>query len=170
MVEQPISGVSLWPPHNQPSLCTGCPLAGRGGGFVPGCGDLKATLVVVGERPGEHERRAGLPFVHKSGKVLDQSIGGRDDVFITNIRKCFVERETPEEKLRAVRHCARAYLTQEMAALHDAKSMLLVGGDATHTVLGLRGVQYLHGSVWTRPEAEQLWSDLVEPPQPFLAA
>lgn len=46
----------------------------------------------VGEAPGRHEDEAGLPFVGRAGKLLDDLLGGiglsRRDVFITSVLKC----------------------------------------------------------------------------------
>jgi DNA polymerase len=62
-------------------------------GYLPviGEGDLHATIMLVGEAPGEKEARTGRPFVGASGKFLDEllaSIGlKREEVYITNIVK-----------------------------------------------------------------------------------
>ena len=46
----------------------------------------------VGEAPGEHEDRQGLPFVGPAGELLTKIIGAmqlsRDDVYICNVLKC----------------------------------------------------------------------------------
>ena len=49
--------------------------------------------MVIGEGPGEEEDKQGLPFVGKSGQLLDKILGAagfsRDEnVFIANIVKC----------------------------------------------------------------------------------
>jgi DNA polymerase len=58
---------------------------------VIGEGDPEASLMFIGEAPGEWEARRGRPFVGASGKVLDEllsSIGlRRQDVYITNVVK-----------------------------------------------------------------------------------
>jgi uracil-DNA glycosylase len=52
-----------------------------------------AEIMFVGEGPGKNEDLKGLPFVGAAGKLLDQlleSIGlEREDVYITNIVKCW---------------------------------------------------------------------------------
>ena len=59
--------------------------------LVPGEGDPRAGIVVVGEAPGAAEDRSGRPFGGAAGKLLDLLLeaGGlqRGDVFITNVVK-----------------------------------------------------------------------------------
>jgi DNA polymerase len=61
-------------------------------GVVPGAGNPKARLVIVGEAPGEQEDRQGQPFVGRSGALLDQALERaglrREDLWITNAVKC----------------------------------------------------------------------------------
>lgn len=58
---------------------------------VIGEGNHSATLMFVGEAPGENEARTGRPFCGAAGRVLDEllaSIGvPRQEVYITNIVK-----------------------------------------------------------------------------------
>jgi uracil-DNA glycosylase family 4 len=59
---------------------------------VAGEGDPDASILVVGEAPGENEALSGRPFVGNSGKLLDSLLGfvgsGREKVFIANTVKC----------------------------------------------------------------------------------
>ena len=58
---------------------------------VVGEGDPEASLMFIGEAPGEWEARQGRPFVGASGKVLDELLSHiglrRQDVYITNVVK-----------------------------------------------------------------------------------
>jgi uracil-DNA glycosylase len=58
---------------------------------VIGEGSLQATIMFIGEAPGESEAKSGRPFVGASGRMLNElfeSIGiQRDDVYITNVVK-----------------------------------------------------------------------------------
>ena len=59
---------------------------------VPGEGDPRAALVLVGEAPGEQEDREGRPFVGRAGKLLDRILSEagleRAELWITNAVKC----------------------------------------------------------------------------------
>lgn len=73
-------------------VCTQCDLYKGRTHAVPGAGDPHARIMFIGEGPGYNEDKQGLPFVGRSGVVLDewlQTIGlTRDDVFITSVVKC----------------------------------------------------------------------------------
>ena len=72
--------------------CIDCPLSKTRTKAVPGDGPSTADIMMIGEGPGFHEDRQGLPFVGPAGKFLDQLITSsglkRKDVFITNVVKC----------------------------------------------------------------------------------
>jgi DNA polymerase len=73
--------------------CTRCPLAYAGRHtIVFGDGDPNARLMFVGEGPGAEEDAQGLPFVGKSGQLLNNMISAmgltRQQVYIANIVKC----------------------------------------------------------------------------------
>ncbi len=72
--------------------CLKCSLGGSRTNLVFGYGNPRADIVFVGEAPGFHEDKQGIPFVGAAGKLLTEllsSIGiSRDDVYITNILKC----------------------------------------------------------------------------------
>lgn len=72
--------------------CSLCELCRGRATPVPGAGNPEAEVLFIGEAPGMHEDRQGLPFVGNSGKFLNEmleSIGwSREDVFVTNVVKC----------------------------------------------------------------------------------
>ena len=76
------------------STCTRCPLAEGRTQVVFGMGDPDADLMFVGEGPGAEEDKQGLPFVGRSGKLLDRLIleemglTRRATVYIANVVKC----------------------------------------------------------------------------------
>ena len=78
--------------HDEIMSCTRCPLHATRTQAVPGSGNPNAQVIFVGEAPGYHEDRMGVPFVGQAGKLLDQLLEGiglaRDDVFIANVLKC----------------------------------------------------------------------------------
>jgi DNA polymerase len=72
--------------------CTRCPLHEGRSRAVPGEGNPKAEIMLIGEGPGYHEDKQARPFVGASGKFLEQLLNDigyqREDVFITNVVKC----------------------------------------------------------------------------------
>src|SRR3954470_10808420 len=72
--------------------CTRCRLAQGRTQVVFGAGNPRADLMFVGEAPGFHEDKQGVPFVGQAGKLLDGLLAGigitRDDVFVANVLKC----------------------------------------------------------------------------------
>ena len=76
----------------QVSGCTRCRLSQGRTQVVFGVGNPHADLMFVGEAPGFHEDKQGVPFVGQAGKLLDKLLGGigleRSEVYIANVLKC----------------------------------------------------------------------------------
>jgi uracil-DNA glycosylase family 4 len=74
------------------SGCTRCRLAQGRTQVVFGAGNPHADLLFVGEAPGFHEDKQGLPFVGQAGKLLEKLLAGiglaRSDVYIANVLMC----------------------------------------------------------------------------------
>lgn len=72
--------------------CTKCALAEGRTQVVFGTGSPTAELMFVGEAPGFHEDKQGVPFVGAAGKLLSKLLEGiglsRDEVYIANVLKC----------------------------------------------------------------------------------
>jgi uracil-DNA glycosylase family 4 len=72
--------------------CTKCRLSQGRTQVVFGAGNPHAELMFVGEAPGFHEDKQGLPFVGQAGKLLEKLLAGigmsRADVFIANVLMC----------------------------------------------------------------------------------
>jgi uracil-DNA glycosylase len=72
--------------------CTRCRLAQGRTQVVFGAGNPHADLMFVGEAPGFHEDKQGLPFVGQAGKLLEKLLAeigmSRQDVYIANVLKC----------------------------------------------------------------------------------
>lgn len=73
--------------------CRGCDLYRDATQAVFGDGAHDASLVLVGEQPGDVEDRQGEPFVGPAGRILDQALTEsgieRDEVWVTNAVKHF---------------------------------------------------------------------------------
>lgn len=72
--------------------CTKCRLAGGRTQVVWMDGNPESSLMFVGEAPGFHEDRQGLPFVGAAGQLLDTMLGSigfdRTGCTICNVIKC----------------------------------------------------------------------------------
>lgn len=72
--------------------CTVCRLAETRTNVVFGDGNPDADVMFVGEGPGQQEDEQGLPFVGRSGQLLEQLLGEigleRRDVYIANVVNC----------------------------------------------------------------------------------
>jgi DNA polymerase len=72
--------------------CERCALAATRTQVVFGSGSPHADLMFVGEAPGFHEDKQGVPFVGAAGKLLSKLLAGigmtREDVYVANTVKC----------------------------------------------------------------------------------
>ncbi len=73
--------------------CRACDLWKTATQTVFGEGPSKATIMFVGEQPGDREDRAGHPFVGPAGKLLDEALAlagiARTEIYVTNVVKHF---------------------------------------------------------------------------------
>jgi uracil-DNA glycosylase len=76
----------------QVASCTRCPLAATRTQVVFGSGSPDADLMFVGEAPGFHEDKQGVPFVGSAGQLLSKLLAEigleRGEVYIANVLKC----------------------------------------------------------------------------------
>ncbi|MCD8160091.1 MAG: uracil-DNA glycosylase [Clostridiales bacterium] len=74
------------------SQCQKCSLADTRHNVVFGDGNPNASIMFVGEGPGEQEDLTGIPFVGAAGQLLDQMLAiidlDRSRYYIANIVKC----------------------------------------------------------------------------------
>ena len=81
------------PGKEEIDACRACPLYLRATQGVPGEGPRKASIMLVGEQPGDTEDLAGRPFVGPAGQLLRgimAQVGlDADAVYITNAVKHF---------------------------------------------------------------------------------
>jgi DNA polymerase len=126
------------------SACAACRRCGLANGrlkVVVGRGNPRARLLLIGEAPGAQEDLEGLPFVGRSGQLLDRllqsaGIDSNRDAYICNVVKC---RPPDNRKPSAAELAAcRPWLEQQIA-LVDAPLVVLVGASALQGVLGIKG-------------------------------
>jgi DNA polymerase len=133
--------------REQVSVCTRCPLSEGRTQVVVGDGALDAQLMFVGEAPGYHEDRQGIPFVGQSGKLLTSLLEGiglrREDVFIANVLKC----RPPGNRDPApaeIREC-EPHLFKQIALIRP-RMVCTLGNFATKLLSGRPdGISRVHG-------------------------
>ncbi len=119
--------------------CTLCPLCRTRTLAVPGEGDPRARLMLVGEGPGESEDLSGRPFVGRAGDLLDRMLASieiqRTDTFIANVVKC----RPPKNRvpLPDERNACLPYLRRQIA-LVQPRLLVALGGTATEALLGVK--------------------------------
>lgn len=118
--------------------CTRCPaLVQSRTRTVFGAGDPAARLMFVGEAPGFDEDRTGVPFVGKSGMLLNDMITkgmglSRDQVYIANSNKCRPQ-ENRQPEPQEIANC-RPYLERQIEIIRPG-FLCLLGKTAVLSVL-----------------------------------
>jgi uracil-DNA glycosylase len=127
--------------------CTRCPLAGGRTQVVFGSGDPNADLMFVGEAPGFHEDKQGVPFVGAAGKLLDQLLAGiglsRADVYVVNVLKCRPpgNRDPMPEEIEA----CESHLWRQIELI-EPRVVATLGNFATKLLSGRpTGITRVHG-------------------------
>ncbi len=136
--------------------CTMCRLYQTAKKGVPGEGNPRADVLLVGEGPGFHEDVQGRPFVGPAGKLLDELLAraglSREDVFITNVVKHRPpdNRDPRPDEMEA---CGD-YLDRQIAAIRP-KLIVTLGRHSMATFFGPTArISQIHGT--TKP-----WRDML---------
>jgi DNA polymerase len=124
--------------------CKGCDLYKNATQTVFGEGPKDATVMLVGEQPGDMEDRQGHPFVGPAGRLLDKALAeariSRDEVYITNAVKHFKWIQRGKRRLhqkpliRQVVAC-KPWLEAEIQAIHP-KVVVCLGATAAQSMAG----------------------------------
>jgi DNA polymerase len=128
------------------ATCTACDLFARATQTVFGEGRPSASLMLVGEQPGDREDREGQPFVGPAGAMLDRALADagidRERVFVTNIVKHFKWKPIPgstrrlHEKPNAVEiRACRPWLDLELEIVRP-DLVVALGATAAAAILG----------------------------------
>ena len=130
--------------------CTRCRLLQSRTLVVFGQGDPLADLMFVGEAPGFHEDRQGVPFVGPSGQLLNRLLEGiglrREDVYICNVVKSRPpqNRDPQPDEIAACRPWLDAQIR-----LVDPKVVVTLGNFAAKTLLETTtGITRLRGQTY----------------------
>ncbi|HMU81638.1 MAG TPA: uracil-DNA glycosylase [Microthrixaceae bacterium] len=131
--------------------CRRCRLAEGRTQVVFGSGDPDADLMFVGEGPGAEEDRQGLPFVGRSGQLLDRLMAEemdltRDRAYIANVVKCRPP-DNRDPKLDEIEAC-RPWLEAQVDLI-GPKVIVTLGNFSSRLLLDTReGITRLRGSVY----------------------
>ncbi|MEN9229473.1 MAG: uracil-DNA glycosylase [Thermostichus sp. DG02_5_bins_236] len=153
----PLSGQVPIPPGTYTHLeqlkqhclaCQRCELAASRTHVVVQRGNPQAKILIIGEGPGENEDLQGLPFVGKSGQLLDKILAsvGLDperDTYICNVVKC----RPPNNRVPTAEEmdACRPYLLEQIR-LVDPAIILLTGATSVRSILGdKRGITKIRG-------------------------
>jgi uracil-DNA glycosylase family protein len=124
--------------------CRACPLYKHATQTVFGEGPKHATVMMVGEQPGDYEDVAGKPFVGPAGKMLDRALEeagfDRGEVYVTNAVKHFKWEPRGKRRIhqkpsaRDIAAC-RPWLEAELRLI-EPKVVVCLGSTAAQTIFG----------------------------------
>ncbi len=124
--------------------CDACHLYKRATQTVFGEGPKSATMMLVGEQPGDYEDVAGKPFVGPAGKIMDQALEeagiDRSQVYVTNAVKHFKWEPRGKRRIhqkpnsREIAAC-RPWLEAELRIVKP-KLVVAMGATAAQTFFG----------------------------------
>jgi uracil-DNA glycosylase len=123
--------------------CKGCDLYKNATQTVFGEGPKDASVMLVGEQPGDMEDRQGRPFVGPAGRLLDKALAEaripRHEVYITNAVKHFKWIQRGKRRLhqkpliRQVVAC-KPWLEAEIQIIHP-KVVVCLGATAAQSMM-----------------------------------
>ena len=129
--------------------CTNCQLHPTRNKAVPGYGSSNPHIMLIGEAPGAEEDELGLPFVGRSGQVLQDMFRyaglTREMMYIANTVKCRPPNNrdpAPEEK----QTCA-PYLAKQIELLKPTV-IITVGRISMEMFLPGKSITKVHGQLY----------------------
>jgi len=131
------------------SQCHRCELGATRTHAVVSRGNPAATIMIVGEGPGQNEDETGLPFVGKAGLLLEKilksvNFDSDEDIYICNIVKC----RPPGNRTPTTQEmdACRPYLLEQIRMV-DPKIILLTGASSVKGLIGdKRGITKIRGT------------------------
>ncbi len=128
----------------QATDCKACPLFAQATQVVFGAGRAHASVMLVGEQPGDAEDLAGYPFVGPAGKLLDRALAAagveRAKVYVTNAVKHFKFEPRGKRRMHKkpsdaeIDACYR-WLEREIALVRP-RLIVALGASAARALLG----------------------------------
>lgn len=128
--------------------CTRCEL--REGATQPVCGlgYPGAKFFIIGEAPGYHEDKAGIPFIGDAGKKLDKLVAlagiHPNQIYLTNVCRCRPPKnKTPSKKF--IRAC-KPWLMEELSIVKPEYIITL--GSTPLSLFSEYGISQMHGTMF----------------------
>lgn len=149
--ERPQEGISSLEALREALLnFEGCLLKATAIQLVFSDGNPKAPLMLIGEAPGAEEDQQGLPFVGRSGQLLDKML---KSIGLDRTKDCYIANVVPwrppgnrppsQEEIAACLPFLKKHI-----ALVKPKLLVLLGGVATKTILNTKeGIVKVRGRV-----------------------
>lgn len=139
--------MSLSALHDSLRNCQECRLASGRTQVVFGTGNPDASIMFVGEAPGFHEDKQGIPFVGAAGKLLTELLESaglsRSQIYVANVIKCRPpnNRDPEPDEVDA----CKPFLLQQIQIIKP-HLVCSLGNFATQTLLGRKvGITKVHG-------------------------
>lgn len=133
--------------QGQVAGCTQCDLHQTRTHTVFARGNPRAHMVICGESPGEEEDKTGLPFVGRSGKLLDKiltelGLNVETDIYVCNSIKC----RPPNNRKPTEEECNTCFpFLEEQLQLVNPKVIVALGNTAaqilTNTLYGMTKIR-----------------------------
>ena len=128
------------------AACRGCDLWKRATQTVFGEGSSTASILLIGEQPGDKEDLAGHPFVGPAGRILDEALAAagipRSEIYVTNAVKHFSWSPAERGKRRIHKkpryseiQACRPWLDAEIAVTKP-RVIVCLGATAAQALLG----------------------------------
>jgi uracil-DNA glycosylase family 4 len=114
-----------------------CELKKNSNNIVFSDGNPNAKIMIIGEGPGANEDLEGVPFIGRTGELLDKMLSSinldRDNTYITNV----VNYRPPENRNPTEEEIARylPYLTKHIEIINPT-ILILLGSSALKAVIG----------------------------------
>jgi uracil-DNA glycosylase len=151
--------------------CRACPLWETGTQTVFGEGTTRATVMLVGEQPGDQEDRAGRPFVGPAGRLLDEALEtagiDRKAAYVTNVVKHFKWEARGKRRIHAkpawseIAAC-RPWLDRELEAVRP-RVLVCLGATAAQALLGRQFRVTKQRGTWIESDLTELVTATIHP-------
>lgn len=124
--------------------CTRCPLYKHGTQTVFGEGPIDASMMFVGEQPGDQEDLAGRPFVGPAGQMFDRAMAeagvDRSEAYVTNAVKHFKFEQRGKRRIHSKPNAGeisacRWWIEQEQLLIRPQVTVAL-GATAARSLFG----------------------------------